>query len=213
SAGAVAVASTSGNILDGASFPTTSSHGRVVVTFYLTPGTYYFDVTSPGAGAGQTGDYVLETSVLMPAPYVAASYATFASNATCGTGPQPVLGRQFASEVPATGSLFSRQLTNMTPSFVGLHVMGFSNPAPLDLAAVFGGTLGACFLNVSADVVGTVLTDPSGAVELQLAIPGSIALRGAVLWEQGVDFDLTAPNGFFLQPGNYGRFILGERTY
>jgi len=34
-----------------------------------------------------------------------------------------------------------------------------------------------------------------------------------VLWEQGYDFDLTAPNGFFLQPGNYGRFLVGERTY
>ncbi|HZN38595.1 MAG TPA: DVUA0089 family protein [Planctomycetota bacterium] len=218
STGVVALAATSGNVLDAPVPGSTSSlHGRQVVTFFLAPDTYYIEVAAPGTTAfplaQQFGDYELETSVLIPAPYVLASYGTFASNAGCGAAPQPVLTRQFTTEVPATGNLFSRQITSLTPSWVGLHVIGISNIPPFDLAIPFGGTLGACFLNVSPDVINTVLSDPAGNVELQIFIPGSIALRGAVLWEQAMDLDLTAPNGFFLQPGNYGRFIVGERTF
>lgn len=211
--GAAALTSTSGNILDGAGFPTVSSHGRISASFYLTPGTYYFDVTSPGVGAGQTGYYVLETSVLMAAPYVAASYATFASNGSCGVAPFPTLTRQFPAEVPAIGSLFARQITNMTPLFVGLHVVGLANTAPLDLGLVFGGTPGLCFLNISPDVVNTVLTDAAGSADLQILIPPVTALRGTVLWDQCFDLDTVAPNGMSLQGSNYGRFIVGERSY
>jgi hypothetical protein len=213
SAGNIVLPATNGNVLDQ---PAASSglHGRAMVSIYLAPSTYYLEVVSPGTTATtQQGDYELELSEVIAAPYVTATYATFAANAGCGTAPIPTLTRQFAAEVPATGTLFSRQLTNMTPSFVGLHVLGFSNPAALDLAIPFGGTPGACFLNVSPDIVNTVVTDAVGAVELQLLIPGSTAIRGFVLWEQGIDLDASAPNGFALQPGNYGRIIVGERTF
>jgi len=224
STGAIALTATTGNVLDVPSNSTSGPHGRIVVTFYLTPGTYYIDVTAPLATTGSFGDYELETSALLPAPYVAASYAVFASNAGCGAAPQPTLVPLLTgvtpavNEVPATGTLFIRHITNMngTPipgGFIGLHVMGLANPPALDLAIPFGGTLGACFLNVSPDLVSTVISDGAGVAELRIAIPGTIALRGTVLWEQGYDFDLTAPNGFFLQPGNYGRFLVGERTY
>jgi hypothetical protein len=214
-AGAIALTATTGNVLDVPTSSTTGLHGRTIVTFYLTPGNYYIDVTSPGTTAlpPMFGDYELETSVLMPAPYVAASYATFASNAGCGTAPQPVLTRQFTSEVPGTGTLFCRQITNVTPNKFCVHVMGLANPPALDLAIPFGGTLGACFLNVSPDVVGSALADGSGTAEVRFVVPGAVTLRGFVIWEQGVDFDLTAPNGAFAQPGNFGRFIVGERTY
>ena len=213
STGAIALTATNGNILDVPGTSPSGQHGRLVVTSHLSPDTYYIEVTSPGVGTGHSGDYELETSVTMTPPYVAASFFTFASNAGCGSAPQPLLTRQYPSEVPATGTLFSRQLTNMTPSFFGMHVMGIANIPPLDLALPLGGTLGACFLNVSPDLVSVVFTDPAGIVELQFIIPGSIALRGTVLWEQGVDFDPTAPNGLFAQPGHYGRFIVGERSY
>ena len=220
STGAIALTATSGNVLDVPSSSTTGPHGRIVVTFYLAPGTYYIDVTAPAATTGAFGDYELETSALVPAPYVAASYVTFASNAGCGAAPQPTLVTLLTGvtpavgEVPATGSLFIRHITNMTPLFPGLHVMGTTNfPPPIDLAGLFGGTVGMCFLNVSPDVVSTVFADAGGVVELRIPIPGTLALRGTVLWEQGFDFDLTAPNGLFLQPGNYGRFLVGERTY
>lgn len=215
-AGAAALTTTGGNVLDQPSNSTAGLHARIAVSFFLTPGTYYLDVTAPGATAlpAQFGDYELQTSVLMPAPYVAASYATIASNATCGASPQPLLTRQFTSETPVTGSWFSRQITQMTPNFVGFDVIGFAQqPTPVDLGLLFGGTTGTCFLNVTPDIVNTVLTDAAGAVELGFAIPSSTAIRGAVIWEQAVDLDLSAANGFAAQPGNYARWILGERSY
>lgn len=209
----IVLPASAGNVLD-APWSTTSLHARTTVSLYLAPQTYYLEVVSPGTTATtQQGDYELELSEIIASPYVYATYATIASNAGCGAGPQPTLTRQFSAEVPATGTLFSRQLTNMTPNFVGLHVIGFSNPAPVDLAAVFGGTLGACFLNVSPDIVNTVVTDAAGAVELQLLVPGATAIRGTLVWEQGIDLDATAPNGMALQAGNYARMIIGERTY
>ncbi|HEU4418879.1 MAG TPA: hypothetical protein VFT55_08060, partial [Planctomycetota bacterium] len=77
----------------------------------------------------------------------------------------------------------------------------------------FGGTPGVCFLNVSPDVASAVFPDGAGNAALRFFIPGSVALRGTVLWEQALDFDLSAPNALLLQPGNYGRFLVGERTY
>ena len=213
SAGTIVLTTTFGNALD-APAPASGMHARATVTFNV-PQAYYIEVVSPGTTATtQQGDYDLELSEFIAAPYVAASYTTFASNAGCGTGSLPTLTRQFTSEVPATGALFSRQLTNMTPNSIGLHVLGLSTLAvPLDLAIPFGGTLGACFLNISPDVINTVLTDAVGSVELQILIPGNTALRGFVLWEQGIDLDVSAPNGLYLQPGNYGRILVGERTY
>lgn len=216
STGAIALTATGGNLLDTPSSSTSGLHARTVVSFYLAPGTYYLDVTSPGTTAlpAMFGDYELETSVVMPAPYVAASMASFTANASCGTAPQPLLTRQFTSEVPVTGAWFSRQITQMTPNFVGLDVIGFSQLAlPIDLGVAFGGTTGVCFLNISPDIVSTVLTDPTGAVELGISLPSSTAVRGTVIWEQAVDLDLSAPNGFASQPGNYVRWIVGERSY
>lgn len=214
-AGAAAVTSTTGNLLDTPSSSTSGLHGRASVSFFA-PGNYYIEVGSPGTTAlpAMFGDYELQVSVVVAPPYVTGSFASVTSNAACGTAPQPLLTRQFTAEVPVTGSWFSRQITQMTPNFIGLDVIGFAQqPAPLDLALLFGGTPSACFLNITADIINTVLTDVNGVVELGLSIPSSTALRGTIIWEQAVDFDVSAPNGFSAQPGNFVRWIVGERSY
>mgnify|MGYP003338928553 CR=1 FL=1 len=75
---------------------------------------------------------------------------------------------------------------------------------------VFGAP--GCFLNVDPLLLTLVFADPSGAVELQTNIPGSIALRGAQLWEQMAKWDFSV-NALGIQPGNYARLIIGERSY
>lgn len=211
SANNIALTSTSGNVID-APWTTSSAHGRGIVSFFA-PGTYYLEVVSPGTGFGQSGDYELQLGEIIATPYVTASYATFTANASCGVAPFPTLTREFPSEVPAVGTMFARQITNMTPNFVGLHVLGLANTTPLDLGVAFGGTPGVCFLNISPDVVYTIPTSAAGTAELQLVIPPVTGLRGTILWDQCFDLDLTAPNGFALQGSNYGRMIIGERSF
>ncbi|HEX6813556.1 MAG TPA: PPC domain-containing protein [Planctomycetota bacterium] len=105
--GAIALTSTTGNILS----PT--SHARSTTTFYLTPGTFFLEVLSPGTTATQAGNYELQLSSAIPAPYVAASYAALASNGVpCGT--TGVL----SSSVPAQTTAFSGTVTSSTTTVI-----------------------------------------------------------------------------------------------
>ncbi len=215
SAGNIANAATGGNVLD-APWTTASAHARQTISFFLTPATYYIEVISPGTAFGQSGDYELQVGEVIGAPYVNASYATVTANATgCGVGSVPTLTRQFPSETPVTGATFSRQCTGLTPSGFGLFVQSFSlfgggaPVPPLDLTA-FGAP--GCLLHVDTLLISLVFADPTGAVELQLNVPGSTALRGAVLWEQMAKWDFSV-NALGIQPGNYARIIVGERSF
>ncbi len=210
--GAIALAATANNILD-VSTSATGLHARVVVSFYLTPQTYYIEVVSPGTTAGQSGDYELQISSIIPTPYVAASYGIFAANAAgCGLGTVPTLTRQFTSEVPVTGATFARQCTGLTPSGFGLFVQGFSlfpGPTPLDMT--FLGAPG-CTLNVDPLVISLVFADPVGAVDLLFNVPSATSLRGTLVFEQMAKWDF-AVNALGIQPGNFARMIIGERSY
>ncbi|HEU4420669.1 MAG TPA: pre-peptidase C-terminal domain-containing protein, partial [Planctomycetota bacterium] len=116
--GAIALTSLTGNILS----PT--SHARATVTFFLAPGTFFLEVLSPGAGATQAGNYELELSSVIPASYVAASYATLASNGVpCGTtavlsSSIPASSVAVSSSVPATSTAFSGSVVSSTTTVI-----------------------------------------------------------------------------------------------
>jgi hypothetical protein len=214
-AGTALLTSSTGNLL-AVSTSVGGLHARGTVTFYATPITVYLDVQSPGTTAAMAGSYELQISSLVPAPYVAASYATFAANATCGIAPIPTLTRQFASEVPALGSTFARQLTSCPPASIYLHLVGFSNtlalgsvPLPFDMT-VFGAP--GCTLNVDPVLTNAGITDAAGSADLITVLPGSVALRGYALWEQAI-VNVPSANAFGAQISNYGRILTGERTY
>jgi len=366
--GALALTATTGNVLDVPTSSTTGLHGRTIVTFYLTPGTYYIDITSPGTTAlpAMFGDYEIETSGLMPAPYVAASFTSLGGNNTspCATtsladavpaastalsgsvtavstttsivttglvsgawatgyalqmtsgaqngliraisantatsitvaafpaapltgdtwniitnntttltyattplvagtyangfyslqmtsGPNsgliraitansastittaafpaanvatntflvvqgPVLTRQFTGEVPAMGSLYSRQVANCNPFAPFIHMLGFSNtlasgsiPLPADLS---GAGITGCSLNVDPVILTAGMCDGAGVGEVQTVLPPITAFRGFVWYEQAIVQNVAA-NPFGANLTNYGRVITGERTY
>jgi hypothetical protein len=80
STGALAAtgAAVSGNLLDW------TSHGRITAVF-TGGGTYYVEVVSPGTTTtSMQGDYVMEISDVMVAPYQTASYTIVPANLTCG---------------------------------------------------------------------------------------------------------------------------------
>lgn len=191
-----------GNLLD----PT--SHARGTFSFPLAPSTWYLEVRSPGFAATQIGNYLLQISAAESVPYVGASYAVFAANATCDQPPLPTLVRQFANEVPTVGQTFSRQLTGLLPFGFGLLIQGTAATAPFDLAAL--GAPG-CTVNIQALVVSLHLGDAAGTAELSLNVPAVPSLRGAVLWEQAAEFD--GGNGLGVQFGNYARILVGDRSY
>lgn len=291
SAGNIALATTGGNILDVPSTSTTGLHARTTVSFYLTPQTYYIEVISPGTTAAtQSGDYELEISSIIAAPYVAASFATAAANgpscssvvalsdlAAAGstttsivpTAPlvasayangacsvrftsgansglvraitantatsitvaafpvaptagdtyqvlgSPTLVRQFASEVPAMGSLFVRQLVGCPPNADYVHMIGFSNtvagavPLPIDLTVI--GAPG-CTLNIDPVLLTIGRVDGTGSADILTQLPPITAFRGFVWYEQAVVNNPTA-NAFGVGLSNWGRVITGERTY
>ena len=193
---------TSGNLLD----PT--SHASVITTFSVPGLSYYVEVVSPLATT--SGNYVLEYSMVDPAPYVAADYTVIASNGSCGVAPRPTLTRQFTNEVPTVGQTFSRQITDFTPGALGVLAMGLTNMMPVDLAFL-GTPPGTCFLNVSPDLLSTVVADASGMVELTYTIPPNVTLRGITLWEQAFEVESFSP--FLIQGGNYAQVLVGERSY
>lgn len=193
---------TDGNLLD----PT--SHARAVITFDVPGLVYYVEVTSPLATT--SGNYVLEYSLVDPAPYVAASYTTIASNASCGIAPRPTMTRQFTNEVLTVGQTFSRQITGLAPGALGVLALGLSNVTPVDLAFL-GTPPGTCFLNVTLDVLFTVVADGSGTAEMTFIMPPNVSLRGITLWEQAFEVESFSP--FTIQAGDYARMVAGERSY
>lgn len=193
---------TDGNLLD----PT--SHARVVVTFAVPGLSYYVEVVSPLATT--SGSYVLDYSLVDSAPYVAASYTTIAANAACGVAPRPTMTRQFTNEVLTVGQTFSRQITGLAPGALGVIALGLSNVIPVDLAFL-GTPPGTCFLNVTPDVLFTVVADGSGAAEMTYVMPTNVSLRGITLWEQAFEVESFSP--FTIQGGDYARMVAGERSY
>jgi hypothetical protein len=203
----LALSATAGNILE--TFAG-SSHARAVVTFFVPGFQYYVSVKSPGAAATQAGSYTLEMSTNESAMYVASSYAIVAANATCGVAPFPALTRQFTNEAPTTGQTFSRQATNIG-STLGLLIQGTDNITPFDMfLAGFAPAPATCFLNVNPLVIGTLFA-PTGTIELTMTIPPTVALRGAIIWEQVAEIESFAP--FTIQMGNLARILVGDRSY
>jgi hypothetical protein len=208
STGSVAVAATTGNILDW------TSHGRTTQTFQG-GGTYYVEVVSPGTGATQAGDYVIEVSDVMAAPFNTASYTLTSANAACGAAPFPAIGPQSTSERPTLGEVFTRNVGNCPASAPVIMMTGLSSetwngvPLPFDLTAL--GAPG-CTLNVEPLVLDVALADAAGRAEFNLALPGDPSLRGIYLWEQAV-VQNAAANTFGAQVSNYARIITGDRSY
>jgi len=209
STGSVALAATTGNILDW------TSHGRTSLTFQG-GGTYYVEVLSPGTATTQAGDYVLEVSDVMAAPYNTASYTlASANNVTCGVAPFPTIGAQSTSERPALGEVFTRNVTSCPANAAVIMMTGLSStvwsgvPLPFDLTPL--GAPG-CTLNIDPLVLDVALADGAGRAEFNLALPGDPAARGFFLWEQAV-VQNAAANTFGVQLSNYARIIAGDRSY
>jgi hypothetical protein len=198
---------TAGNILD----PT--SHARGTFSFFLAPSSYYIEVRSPGTAATQIGNYRLEISAIDAAPYVAASYATLAANAACGTAPQPTLTRDFTNEVPTIGQTFVRRITGLTPSGFALLLFGTEQILPIS------GPLAVdpvnCFMHITFNngipfLLDSGLADPAGVFTSKLLVPPIPNLRGLVLWEQAAELLFPA---FQIEWGNFARILIGERSY
>lgn len=215
--GAILLSATAGNILS----PT--SHARITVTFFLTPVTGYIEVISPGTGATQAGNYELQLSSIVPAPYVLGSYGLIAANATCGVAPLPALANQYTvgttvtgSEAPMLGNTFSRDLRSCPPAAMFIHMIGFSNtlaggvtPLPFDMSVV--GAPG-CTINVDPVILIVGVTDATGAANLLTTIPSSMVFRGFVWYDQCI-VNNPAANPFGVQISNYARAIVGDRSY
>lgn len=209
STGTVSLAATTGNVLDW------TSHGRTSLSFNG-GGTYYVEVLSPGTAATQAGDYVIEVSEMMDAPYVSASYTLATANAACGVAPFPTLGLSWTSERPALGEVFSRNLIGCPANGVGFLCQGLVNtvangstPLPFDLTA-----LGApsCTVNVDPAVVTLFIANANGTALLDWNLPGDPAVRSLFVWEQAAVLN-PAANTLGLQFSNYARIIAGERSF
>lgn len=205
-------ASTIGNIL------TTTSHARGTFQFNLTPGTYYLEVLSPGTAASQAGDYTLEVSQIIAAPYVAASYAFATVNTTClgSNATRPTITQETTRELPCLGTSFFRKVGSMQPGSAFFLMQGFAlqgnsiiNSQPFDL-----GPLGApnCLVHVRPDFTPLYIANAAGELEILFSVPGTIALRGLPIFEQAAVLDLPA-NALGITVSNWARMILGERSY
>jgi hypothetical protein len=216
---------TSGNILEA-----TNLNPRGIFNFSLVDSQYFVRVLSPGAGAGQSGDYNLEISITDNPTYLAGNYVTVTANATgCGTAGVPTIARIGTNELPVVGQTLGQRITNLNGfGNLGLLVIGTSgplgpsgapagspssvyNPQPLDLTIV--GAPG-CTLNVNPLTIEVLVGDPLGTADYVLPIPGNLALTGAVLFWQPCKWDFATPvNALGIQPGNWSRTIIGSRTF
>ena len=205
--GTTALSATTGNVLDW------TSHARTSLSFNG-GGTYYVQVLSPLTTT--SGDYVVEVSNWMDAPYVTPSYTLATANAACGVAPFPTLTRAWAAEIPVLGAVFSRSVTGCPANGVGFLCQGLSSvvangstPLPFDLTA-----LGApsCTINVDPAVTSLFLADGTGTALLDYNLPALIPVRGLFLWEQAVVLN-PAANTLGMQASNYARIIPGERSF
>lgn len=205
-----ALTSTTGNILS------PSSHARATVSFFLTPATYYIEVVSPLSTT--SGDYILEIGA-NTAPYVTASYAFGNVNTTClGSNTlRPTITTVSTRELPVLGTTFSRTIGSMQANATFILMQGYTTltanggvtPLPYDL-----GTLGApnCFVNVDPVATTLFVADASGSLTIDSFTSGNIVFRGLPIFEQVLALDMTA-NALGVTASNYGRQILGERSY
>lgn len=214
---------TSGNILEAANL-----NPRGAFNFSLSGTQYFLRVLSPGTGAGQSGDYNLEISIIDNPTYLGGNYVTVASNASgCGTAGVPTIARLGSNEVPVVGQTFVQRVTNLNGiANLGLMVIGTSgilgpsgapagsapaiyNPQPLDLT--FLGAPG-CTLTVNPEIIELIVGDVTGTYDYVLPIPGSLSLTGVTLFMQPCKWDF-ALNPLGIQPGNLSRIIVGNRTF
>jgi hypothetical protein len=85
------------------------------------------------------------------------------------------------------------------------------NPQPLDITLI--GAPG-CTLNVNPVVIELLTGDLSGTADYTLAIPGNLSLSGTVLFWQPCKWDFATPiNTLGIQPGNWARTVLGNRSF
>lgn len=207
--GTVALAATTGNVLDW------TSHGRTSLSF-TGGGTYYVEVRSPGTATTQAGDYVVEVSETMEAPYVTASYTLASANTACGTAPFPTLGLAWTSERPVLGELFSRNLIGCPANGVGFLCQGLQNtiangstPLPVDLTS-YGAP--GCTFNVDPAITMLFVANANGTALLDMNLPGNASVRGLFVWEQAAILN-PAANALGMQFSNYARIIAGERSF
>ena len=225
---------TTGNILAGAG----TSHGRGTFNLLLPGSVYFLEVRSPGTTAAtQSGNYVLEMSLLDMPPFAAGNWATASANGTgCGTSGAPTISRVMGTsataafgELPIVGQTLVTRTTNLNGiGNYGLMLLGMSgaqgingappgspesvySPVGLDLAA-FGAP--GCTANVEPMVIHILYGDASGAADHALPIPGNLWLAGYTLFMQPCKWDFTTPvNALGIQPGNWARAIVGSRTF
>jgi hypothetical protein len=216
---------TSGNTLE-----TGGLNPRAFFNFSLGSTVYYVRVLSPGAAAGQSGDYNLEISVPDLPVYLTPAYATVTANGTgCGSTGVPTIGRLGSWEQAVIGQTFVQRVSNLNGSGnFGLLVIGTSgiqgpsgapagspqsiyNPTALDLT-LFGAP--GCSLTVNPVLVELLLGSATGTADYVLPTPGNLALVGVPLFMQPCKWDLVTPmNALGIQPGNWSRTILGTRTF
>lgn len=201
---------------------------------FLLPGTqYYLEVTSPGAGATQGGDYILDVSLADAPTYAVGNWAQVAANGTgCGTAGVPTITRvqgdaaNTFGELPIIGETLVTRVSNLNGlGNFGLMVLGTSgvlgpsgapagsapsvyNPQPLDLTLV--GAPG-CVLNVNPLIIDVMFGSPAGQADYLITCPGNTALAGFTLFMQPCKWDFTI-NALGIQTGNWARVIFGTRN-
>ena len=208
-----------------------SSHARGVFNFLLPNTVYYLEVVSPGTNAAtQSGNYVLEISVVDAPTYSAGNVATASANAAgCGTAGVPTIGRVIGTELPILGQTYVTRTSNLNgPANLGLLLIGASgalgpsgapagspqsvyNPQPLDLT-LFGAP--GCTLNVNPLLTELLVADPvTFNADYALPLPAAQAFAGVTLFLQPAKLDFLAGNPLGVQPGNWMRIIVGTRAF
>ncbi|MEZ5963458.1 MAG: hypothetical protein R3F56_06390 [Planctomycetota bacterium] len=133
--------------------------------------------------------------------------------ACAGSGGLPTLAAS-AGSLPWLGETLTCTLTNLptSPLSVPFGLLGSSTqtwlgvPLPFDMG-VFGAT--GCTLYTSVEV-SVQLANAGGTAQWQVAIPATVALRGAFFYQQALVLDPSA-NRFGATLTNAARAVIGDR--
>ena len=197
---------------------TTTSHARATVNFSTPPGTFYFEVLSPGINPSQGGSYQFAIGSSVP-NYVPATYSIDDVNNAClgSNGSRPTIAIESSSELPVLGTNFSRRVTSLPPSSPVFLNEGLSTQVGLGGTIALPYDLGAmgapnCLVYVDPAASQLYFGSPTGELTISTNQPNLVAFRGIPIFEQAIVLDLAA-NTLGLTTSNYARRILGDRQY
>ncbi|MBK8975282.1 MAG: pre-peptidase C-terminal domain-containing protein [Planctomycetes bacterium] len=173
-----------------------------LITYAVTPGTYYADVQGFGSNVGQ---YTLDVTALSSVTLVNATYATSGAGCLSSAGSAVTISPR-TNERPYVGSVFVVQVSNI-PGSVAYAILGFIDLIPpVDL-----GIIGApgC-LQYTDLALGDPLNVTAGSAEWYLPIPYLPGLQGIPFNQQVVALDAAA-NGLGAITSNFGEGVFGDR--